>query len=670
MDLNPQQRSAVEHARGPLLVLAGAGSGKTRVITAKIAHLLARGGLAAEQVFAVTFTNRAAREMSARVAETAGRDGRAVSISTFHRLGLRILRENPAAAGLRSGFSIVDAGDAESLLRELARLQLGDDADPGVLRETVRAAATAISRWKNDLLDPGAAGETVRSGAERLHAALYAGYAEHLRASNAVDFDDLIVHPVRMLRDSAQWRATWQARVRHLLVDEYQDTNGAQYALLRLLAGDRGAFTVVGDDDQSIYAWRGARPDNLVQLARDYPTLEVVKLEQNYRSRTHILEAANALIGHNPHLFEKRLWSDRGPGELVRVLRVDDDEAEADRIAAELVDRQLRWKAPWGDFAVVYRSNHQVKRLELRLQALKVPYRVSGGGSFFDRAEIRDAIAYLRLLVNPDDDGAFLRVVNVPRRQLGTATLTALQRVAARRRSALLPAVADPALAAEAGATPARRLGQFADWLTGWRRRLEKPAAALRGVLEEIDYEGWLRREAGGREGEARERARARWANVELLLRAVERRSAEGDAPDEVLRSLLLDDVDDESERPDPQRVQLLTLHASKGLEFPHVWLMGMEEDLLPHRNCTTEEQIQEERRLAYVGLTRAQDTLTITLAKRRRLRGETIPREPSRFLAELPQEVLAWEGRDDEPPERREARARASLDALRGLLD
>jgi ATP-dependent DNA helicase Rep len=663
VELNPQQHAAVRHLDGPMLVLAGAGSGKTRVITAKIAHLLRQGSLAPEQVFAVTFTNRAAREMAERVASTAGRAGRSVSISTFHRLGLRILRENPAAVGLRTGFSIVDAGDAESLLRELIRLQFGDDADPKALKEMTRSALNAISAWKNALTDPTTAAALARSSLERTHAALYGAYVDHLAASNAVDFDDLILQPVRMLEQSTQWRATWQARIRYLLVDEYQDTNGAQYALLRLLAGDRGAFTVVGDDDQSIYAWRGARPDNLVELARDYPSLVVVKLEQNYRSRANILRAANGLIGHNPHLFEKRLWSERGPGDPVRVVMVEDDEAEADRIAAEIVDRQLRLKVDWGAFAVVYRSNHMVRRLELRLQTLKVPYRVSGGGSFFDRSEIRDAIAYLRLLVNPDDDGALLRVINVPRRQIGSATLSALQRIAARRRCALLAAIGDPTLAAEAGGPAARRLTSFASWLAAWRQRLTRPADALRGLLEDIDYEGWLTRDSGDRE-----RARARWSNVLLLLRAIDRRTAEGDPPDEVLRSLLLDDVNDEDE-PDPHQVQLLTLHASKGLEFPHVWMMGMEEGLLPHRNCTTDEQVHEERRLAYVGLTRAQESLTLVVAKRRRARGETVACEPSRFLGELPSETLVWEGRDDEPEERREARARQSLDALRDLL-
>ena len=669
MDLNPPQLSAVRHIDGPLLVLAGAGSGKTRVITAKILHLLRSGGLEPEQIFAVTFTNRAAREMAERVVEAAGKPGAQVSISTFHRLGLRILREHPAAVGLRSGFSIMDSSDQESLLRELLRIHFGGQADAAALRDMARSANNAISSWKNDLFSPEQAAEAARSSVERTQAAIYGDYVARLEASNAVDFDDLILKPVQILRDRAEWRATWQMRVRHLLVDEYQDTNGCQYELIRMLAGDRGAFTVVGDDDQSIYAWRGARPDNLVTLADDYPALQVVKLEQNYRSRSNILRSANALIGHNPHLFEKRLWSERGPGDLIRIVTVQDDEAEADRIASEIMQQQLRRRAEWGEFAVIYRSNHQVKQLELRMQALKIPYRVSGGGSFFDRSEIRDALAYFRLLVNPDDDGALLRVINVPRRQIGTATLAALQRISARRRCALLRAMDDATLVAEAGGSAGRRLTAFAESLAGFRARLLRPGAnaadVLRELLEDVNYEGWLERQA-----DDREKARGRWANIELLLRAMARRSAEGDAPDEVLRSLMLDDMDDSDDEPGPHQVQLLTLHASKGLEFPHVWLMGMEEGILPNRNCTTDEQICEERRLVYVGITRAMETLTLTLTRKRRFRGETITSEPSRFLDELPKELVVREGGEDEPEERKAARAQASLDTLKAMFD
>ncbi|MEE4298134.1 MAG: 3'-5' exonuclease, partial [Pseudomonadales bacterium] len=570
--------------------------------------------------------------------------------------------------------SIFDEQDVEQLLRELLRLHFGGDVEAPQLREMARAAAGVISNWKNDLRTPEEVATTARSSLERTQAAVYADYVKHLKASNAVDFDDLILLPVLALRASAERRARWQARVRHLLVDEYQDTNGCQYALLRLLTGDAGRFTVVGDDDQSIYAWRGARPDNLNQLAADYPRLVVVKLEQNYRSRSNILRTANALIDHNPHLFEKRLWSERGPGDPVRIVEVEDEVAEVDRIAGEIVAHQMRHSprgGDWGDYAVIYRSNHQVRELELRLQALKVPYRVSGGSSFFDRGEIRDVIAYFRLLVNPDDDGAFLRVVNVPRRQIGTATLAALQRVAAERGSSLLAAVSTLALEHAAGAG-AERLRAFAEWLAAFRARMKRPEVgpsdALRALLEDCDYAGWLDRQDRGKGGEA-SRARSRFENVEILLRAVARNTAMGDSPEEALRSLLLEDPSDDDE-PTPHQVQLLTLHASKGLEFPHVWIMGLEEGVLPHRNSTSEASICEERRLAYVGITRAQESLALTLTRKRRLRGEQITTEPSRFLKELPAEYVRWEGRKDEPAEQKQARAEQSLAALRNLLD
>lgn len=663
MQLNPAQARAVSYLDGPLLVLAGAGSGKTRVIIRKIRHLL-RQGLAAETIFAVTFTNRAAREMRDRLRDEAGDSAQTVSISTFHRLGLRILRENPRGCGRKSGFSILDGSDVDSLLRALLRQQLGDAAESALLKEESRLAASLISRWKNEGLTPAEALSQARSSGERGSAALYEAYEARLIASNAVDFDDLIVLPARLLHSDGTWRATWQARVRYLLVDEYQDTNGAQYQLLRALVGQRGAFTVVGDDDQSIYAWRGARPENLRDLAQDYPTLEVVKLEENYRSRQSILRAANALIAHNDHLFEKRLWSQRGAGEPLRVVSVEDEEAEAERIAAELAADRVARKSAWGDYAVIYRSNHQVRRLELCLQGLRIPYRISGGGSFFDRSEVRDALAYLRVLLNLSDDMAFLRIVNVPRRQLGATALAALTRAAATTGSALFPVIGSQHAEVLGAALP--RFERFKAQITSARDALrrEPPAAVLRSLLETVDYEGYLR----SQEKDDRSRAAARWQNVELLLAAIDRRTGEGDAPEDVLRSLMLDDGNDKE--PSDTEVQLLTLHASKGLEFPHVWLMGMEEGLLPHRNSLEDRAVAEERRLAYVGLTRAGDSLAMTVARKRRQRGTLLESAPSRFLEEIPAELLKWEGLEPPTAEQQAAQAERGVSALRALLD
>ncbi|MDH5453969.1 MAG: UvrD-helicase domain-containing protein, partial [Paracoccaceae bacterium] len=404
-DLNPRQREAVRHLDGPLLVLAGAGSGKTRVITAKIAHLIEHAGVSARHITAVTFTNKAAREMKGRVGRLLGADaGRGLSISTFHTLGLNILRRELSAAGLRAGFSIFDEQDVEQLLRELSKKNEAD-------KDTLQRARRQISAWKNDLIDPEAAMARADSDFDAFHAALYAAYQRALRVYNAVDFDDLILLPVSLLRTAPELRERWQNRIRYLLVDEYQDTNGAQYELVKLLAGVRAALTVVGDDDQSIYAWRGARPENLVRLREDFPRLHVIKLEQNYRSTGRILHAANTLIANNEHVFEKKLWSQLGPGDPLRVVNCRDEEDEAERVVSEIIQHRFNASAPYSSFAILYRGNHQARPFEKALRTQNIPYFLSGGTSFFARSEVKDVVAYLRLLVNPDDDSAFLRVI-------------------------------------------------------------------------------------------------------------------------------------------------------------------------------------------------------------------------------------------------------------------
>ncbi|MGB5834091.1 MAG: UvrD-helicase domain-containing protein, partial [Thiohalocapsa sp.] len=412
--LNPRQSEAVRHVGGPLLVIAGAGSGKTRVITRKIAYLIGERGLPARSICALTFTNKAAREMKERVGELIkGRAGHGLTVSTFHTFGLNLLRRETDAAGLRRGFSLFDPQDGETLIKEHLRdTGLAEATSPG-------AVLSRISHWKNDLVDPAQAASHARDEFDADLARLYLDYERSLHACNAVDFDDLINVPVRLLRAHSNIRENWQQRIRHLLVDEYQDTNGAQYELVRLLVGPRGAYTVVGDDDQSIYAWRGARPENLARLREDYPTLKVVTLEQNYRSSARILKLANGLIAHNPHLFDKRLWCELGPGDPARVLICRDEAHEAERVAGELLHGQVTKGRKYGDCAILYRGNHQARPFEKALRAMNVPYFLSGGTSFFSRTEVKDVMAYLRLLANPDDDAAFLRVVNVPRREIG-----------------------------------------------------------------------------------------------------------------------------------------------------------------------------------------------------------------------------------------------------------
>ncbi len=714
--LNPRQAEAVAHIGGPLLVIAGAGSGKTRVITRKIAHLVCAHGVPASAIVALTFTNKAAREMKARVgALLKGQSGRGLKVSTFHTFGLNLLRREADAAGLRPGFSLFDPEDAATVLKEhLREHALADAISPA-------AALGQISRWKNDLVTPARAASTADDDFEAVLAELYAHYEQSLRAYNACDFDDLITRPVRLLRDDPDARERWQNRIRHLLVDEYQDTNGAQYELVRLLVGPRGAFTVVGDDDQSIYAWRGARPDNLARLRDHYPTLKVVMLEQNYRSSGRILKLANGLIGHNPHLFDKRLWCDLGPGEPARVLVCRDEAHEAERVAAEIQHTHLTKDRPYGSIAILYRSNHQARPFEQALRSLGVPYFLSGGTSFFARAEVKDVMAYLRLLANPADDAAFLRVVNVPRREIGPTTLQRLAAFAAEGDEPLAVACADPRLAAQMPARQANRLKELAEILAEHRseaargfgqhtgaERAASPVTPVRALLERIDYPGWCRDNAPSRAA-----AERRMDNVTALLDWLERlhRESVADAanqatnagkapapnpagaslPDLVAKLTLLDVLERQDETEGGDRVHLMTLHAAKGLEFPHVYLVGMEEALLPHRSSleaavadapTTHAHgdpaagldaeavgLQEERRLCYVGITRAQQSLTFTRARRRRRFGETVTCEPSRFLAELPSAEL----HQPDSRQRTEAEARAhgsaQIAALKGLF-
>ena len=455
MSLNPAQREAVAWTDGPLLVLAGAGSGKTRVITEKIAHLL-RSGHRPEGVAAITFTNKAAKEMRERVGKLISREAaETLQVSTFHALGLRILQQEANHVGLRRGFSILDAEDAFALVKDLAPAGLKPDA-LDLLRGLIGMA-------KDNGLDPEEALAAVRSPRELQAAELYAAYTRRLRNFNALDFDDLIFLPERLFASNDEVRTRWQQKLSYLLVDEYQDTNRAQYRLLKHLVGERGRFTAVGDDDQSIYAWRGANPENLNELARDYPQLKLVKLEQNYRCSGRILRAANAVIANNAHLFEKKLWSAHGEGESLRILQCKDETHEAERIAAEIAHLQQTRKTPWSDFAILYRGNFQSRAFEQALRLLRVPYHVSGGTAFFDRAEVRDLLAYLRVLVNPDDDSAFLRIVQTPKRDIGTGTLEKLAQLAGSRGLSLARAAESMEIHKQLAARPAAALANFAE---------------------------------------------------------------------------------------------------------------------------------------------------------------------------------------------------------------
>jgi len=663
-DLNPPQQQAAKLIDRPCLVLAGAGSGKTRVITYKIGYLIRKAGLSPKRIRAVTFTNKAAREMKERISGLLDKaEIRGLKVSTFHTLGLQMLQRDYAHLGYRSGFSIFDGRDSEDLIASL----LKDDA---VDKEVVQQARHQISRWKNDFLNPEQALKAAENPQQQHQAKLYAHYQEHLQACNAMDFDDLIMLPVCLLQQHTERREYWQNQIHYLLIDEYQDTNNSQYELVRLLVQHRQALTVVGDDDQSIYAWRGARPENLQRLQKDFARLEVIKLEQNYRSFARILKAANSLIANNPHVFEKQLWCDRGAGDQLRVLSCHTADDEAIRVTTDLITRHLQNRAKYRDFAILYRGNFQSRLYEKALREHHVPYQITGSTAFFERTEIKDVMAYLRLLVNPDDDQAYLRVINTPKRKIGSSTLKTLGEYAQQRNVHLLAASQELGLAQNLSEAVVYRLRHFADWLSELSQQIEEcdAMALLRRLLSEIAYQQYLQDTSS-----SVKQAEARWENVEELVSWIGNLQKQNDEPGLaglVSHLTLMSILENNEEKNEQDAVQLMTLHSAKGLEFEHVYLVGFEEGSIPHHQCLEDDAVLEERRLAYVGITRACRTLCFSYCGTRQRYGEIEQCEPSRFLNELPKEDLQWEGHQVETSEEeRKEQGQAHLASIKALL-
>jgi len=641
LGMNAAQREAAKYLDGPTLVLAGAGSGKTRVITGKIAYLIKTCGYSARQIVAVTFTNKAALEMQGRLAALLDKpQTRGLTVSTFHSLGVRFLRQEYAAAGLKQGFSVLDSQDCLGLIQAL--IATTD-------RARLKAVQQHISLWKNALVTPDQAAHLADSerAIEAVHT--YHSYQATLRAYQAVDFDDLILLPCQVLAGSSTIREKWQHRIGYLLIDEYQDTNQCQYELLRHLAGSRAMFTAVGDDDQAIYGWRGATIENLARLQQDFPALRLIKLEQNYRSTQRILAAANHVIAANPKLFEKTLWSEHGTGETITVTRMDGELAEAQSVAMRLSAARVEKQAHWRDFAVLYRSNQQARVMEQALRDLRIPYTVSGGQSFFDKAEVRDVLAYLRLLANDADDPAFIRAATTPRRGIGQATLQAVGKYAAQRELSMRQASSEQGLSAVLPTRQYEALSGFVSFVARFEERAAKPPAQepvdrlLDELLIAIGYENHLYDVASDDRA-----AQSRWQNVLDLIDWLKGRAKESDwnlvtLVQHVALVTMLDRQTDEA----PDAVTLSTLHASKGLEFPHVFVVGVEEGLLPHAGKRVADEaiadaavqaghIEEERRLMYVGITRAQRSLHLTWCARRRRQREERVCEVSRFVAEM----------------------------------
>ena len=645
--MNDAQREAVRHLDGPCLVLAGAGSGKTRVITQKIGYLLRDCGYNARNVAALTFTNKAAKEMAERVKSVAAPNQlKGLTISTFHSLGVRLLREEAKKVGLKPAFSILASDDALGIVQDLIAT-----TDKGRLR----AVQNTISLWKNALVEPDEAERIASTEGEREAARAYRSYNATLRAYQSVDFDDLIRLPAQLLERDDEARERWQSRLRYMLVDEYQDTNACQYRLVQLITGPRAMFTAVGDDDQAIYAWRGATIENLAKLTTDYPNLKVIKLEQNYRSVQRILAAANRVIEKNPKLFDKKLWSDLGAGDPIVVVPMDGEEAEAESVAVRISAARFEKKAQWKDFAILYRSNHQARAMEQALRNLKIPYMVSGGQSFFDKAEVRDVLAYLRLIANDEDDPAMIRAITTPKRGVGQATLEVLGNYAGEREIPLFAAIFETGLEQRLAARQLGQLREFGEFIHRMQWRAGRGASGeaitsaepageiLDDLLRAINYERYLYDTFDERG------AQTRWQTV-LDLTGWLRRKAEEDNMTlvELVQHIALITMLEKNDEEDPDVVRLSTLHASKGLEYPHVYLVGVEEGLLPHLGKDDEEgdpakaaeslvaRVQEERRLMYVGITRAQRSLHVTWCKKRKRGREDVAREPSRFIEEM----------------------------------
>ncbi|MDA0120467.1 DNA helicase Rep [Vibrio sp. T11.5] len=670
MKLNPNQDEAVKYVSGPCLVLAGAGSGKTRVITNKIAYLVQQCGYKARNIAAVTFTNKAAREMKERVGQTLGKnESKGLMVSTFHTLGLNIIKREYKALGLKSGFSLFDDQDQLALLKELTEKQL--DGDKDLLRQLL----STISNWKNDMLTPEQAKAYAQGEQQQLFAFCFDMYQKQMKAYNALDFDDLIALPVLLLRTNQDVRQRWQNRIRYLLVDEYQDTNTSQYELVKLIVGERGRLTVVGDDDQSIYSWRGAKPQNLVLLGEDYPSLRLIKLEQNYRSTSRILRAANILIANNPHVYEKSLFSEIPDGEKLKVLLAKDEEHEAERVTGELIAHKFLNRTDYRDYAILYRGNHQSRLIEKSLMQNRVPYKLSGGTSFFARAEIKDIMAYLRVLVNPDDDNAFLRIVNTPRREIGPVTLEKLGSYANMRGKSLFECSFEIGLEQHLSGRGLENLRRFSQWLVKIADQAERgdTVEAVRSLVRDINYEDWLYETSASPKA-----AEMRMKNVSDLYSWIVA-DLEGDNYDqeektikEVVQRLTLRDMMERGEEDDDSdAVQLMTLHASKGLEFPYVYLIGSEEGILPHQTSIDEDNVEEERRLMYVGITRAQRELTFTMCKERRQFGELIKPTQSRFLDELPFDDVEWEvNKKPQTQEERMAKGQAHIANIRAMFN
>lgn len=660
--LNSPQREAVKYLDGPLLVLAGAGSGKTRVITQKITYLIETCGYAPNEIAAITFTNKAAKEMQERIGQLLnGKSTKGLTISTFHSLGMQILRKEAKSLGFKPQFSILDSSDSFKVLSDILAT-----TDKQLLKKT----QWQISGWKNAFINSDQAKAMADEAFTAASARIYQLYQQTLKAYQAVDFDDLIKLPVELFSSHPDVLEKWQRKIKYLLIDEYQDTNACQYKLVKMLTGIEGKFTAVGDDDQAIYGWRGADVENLRQLTVDFSNLKVIKLEQNYRSTVRILRAANQVISNNPKLFEKKLWSEHGTGDFLQVTSARDEEHEAESVVMRLLAHKFEHRTSYADYAILYRGNHQSRLLEQHLRNHKIPYTVSGGQSFFDKAEIKDLVSYLRLIANEDDDPAFIRAATTPKRGIGNTTLEKLGDFARIHSMSLFEAAFEGEFQAGLGNRQLEDLLHFCQYIQKLQEHAVRDPAGevLNEMLNTIQYEAFLY------DTEDPRMAETKWNNVLDFVKWLGKKGDPGDNGDErnlleLTQMVALMSLLEGQEDAAPDAVKLSTLHAAKGLEFGHVFLIGVEEGILPHRESIDSGKIDEERRLMYVGITRAQKSLSISWCKRRKRAGEVEICEPSRFISEIPKEDLRHFGSANPDPIASKEHGRERMAQIKAML-
>ncbi len=629
-NLNDQQTEAIKYVNGPLLVIAGAGSGKTRVITHKIAYLISHCGFLANQITAITFTNKAAKEMLERSTKLLNNlNTKGLTITTFHSLGLKILKEEAIHLGYKPTFSILDSNDSGKIISDIVK---------STDKSLYKSLQNQISFWKNNFITPEELLNSAENDIDFKNAQIFRQYQDTLKTYQAVDFDDLIKLPLDLLANNLEVLFKWQQKIRYLLIDEYQDTNICQYRLIKLLCERNGLFTAVGDDDQSIYAWRGANINNLSYLQKDFPKLNTIKLEQNYRSTITILNAANNIIKNNSKLFIKNLWSNLGIGEAIKIISYKNDEIEANEIINRIKMHQLQTNSSFSDYAILYRNNYQSRILEQILRDLQLPYSISGGQSFFEKTEIKDIIAYLRLIINDDDDTAFIRAVTTPKRGIGQITLDKLANYATGRKISLFSGLFEEGFSHICNNAQLEEILNFGNFINNFQFRInrEKVYDLLMELVTTIKYEEYLYLDENIKSAEKK------WGNVLYFINWLGKKADKDNRTlSELVHLITLITMLEDKDNEEVQSIKLSTLHAAKGLEYPYVFLISCEEAIIPHQESINNNLIEEERRLMYVGITRAQKELTISYCHERRVAGELQKKERSRFLDELGEENI-----------------------------